>query len=126
MCDIIDVDNLLNHQNASIACKRSNMKCWILSDSSYLSVSKCLNRVGRCHFLGNTPYSDKPLENQRYFINTPFHAEASILKCVVGEASEVEVEVAAACVNDAKGVAHRITLIKPTACGMLTNILTPK
>ena len=86
------------------------MQCWTSSDSSYLSASKARSRVGGCHFLGNIPKFDQPLENQRTFVNAPFYVEASTLKSVVGAASEAEV--AAACVNARQGITHRVTLLE--------------
>ena len=132
------LDYMATHPNPSITYKKSDMQYWISSDSSYLSASKARSRVGGHHFLGNIPRFDLPLVNQRTFINAPFYVEASILKSVVGAASEAEV--AAAYVNARHGITHRITLLEldhpqhqtpleidnTTAYGILTNTLIPK
>ena len=114
------------------------MQLWVSSDSSYLSVTRARSRVGGYHFLGNKYDPTKPLEHQRTFINAPIYVEASILKNVMGAASESEV--AAAYVNAREAIKYRITLIELdhlqhqtplemdniTAHGILTNTLVPK
>jgi len=132
------LDYMATYQNPSITYKASDMCLWISSDSSYLSVSKARSRVGGYHFLGNEPSSAKPLAQQRFFLNAPIHVETSILRNVMGAASEAEI--AAAYVNARMGVELRVMLWEmghpqpatpleldnTTAYGILTKQLIPK
>jgi hypothetical protein len=132
------LDYLATYPNPSITFKASDMCLWISSDSSFLSVSKARSRVGGYHFLGNKPDSSKPLTQQRLFINAPIHVECSILRNVMGAASESEI--AGAYVNARMGVEERIMLWEmghpqpatpleldnTTAFGILTKQLIPK
>ena len=86
------------------------MQHWKLSDSSYMYLSKARSRVGGCYFLENTSDFENPLEHQSNVVNSPFYVEASILKSFIGAASEYEV--ATACANSRKQIAHRITLME--------------
>ena len=132
------LDYLATYPNPSITFKASDMCLWISSDSSFLSVSKARSRVGGYHFLGNKPDSSKPLAQQRLLINAPIHVECSILRNVMGAASESEI--AGAYVNARMGVEERIMLWEmghpqpatpleldnTTAFGILTKQLIPK
>jgi len=132
------LDYMATYPNPSITYKASDMCLWISSDSSYLSVSKARSRVGGYHFLGNRPDPSKPLAPQRLLLNAPIHVEASILRNVMGAASESEI--AAAYVNARMGVEFRIMLMEmghpqpatpleldnTTAFGILTKQLIPK
>ena len=85
------LDYMATYPNPSITFKASDMILWVSSDSSYLSVPGGRSRVGGYHFLGNKPNFSKPLAPQRTFINAPIHVEASILRNVMGAASEAEI-----------------------------------
>ena len=132
------LDYMATYPNPSITFKASDMILWVSSDSSYLSVPGGRSRVGGYHFLGNKPNFSKPLAPQRTFINAPIHVEASILRNVMGAASEAEI--AGGYVNARMAVELRIMLmemghIQPktpleldntTAFGILTKQLIPK
>ena len=47
------------------------MQHWASSDSSYLLASKAHVRVGEHHYLGSVTDFEKPLEDQRTFVNAP-------------------------------------------------------
>ena len=96
--------------NPSIAFKKSDVILWISSDSSYLSVSKARSRVCGYHFLGNKYDPNEPIAKQRLLINAPIHAEASILRNVMGAASESEI--ASAHVNACIGASEWVTLME--------------
>ena len=114
------------------------MMLWISSDSSYLSVSKARSRVCGYHFLGNKYDPNEPIAKQRLLINAPIHAEANMLRNVMGAASESEI--ASAHVNACIGASERVTLMElghpqlrtpleidnTTAHGILTKSLLPK
>ena len=124
--------------NLSITFKASDVVLWVLFNSSHLSVPGGRSRVGGYHFLGNKPDFSKPLASQRTFINSLIHAEASILRNIMGAASEAEI--AGGYVNPTMAVKLRITLIKigyiqhqtpleldnATAFGIITKQLIPK
>ena len=80
------------------------------SDSSYLSASQSISRIGGYYFLDNKNNSNMPLGNQKITINAPIHSEASMLRNMMGEALESEIVVAR--VNSRLGVNHRITWMK--------------
>ena len=80
------------------------------SDSSHQSASKSRNRVGGYQFLGNKLNPNKDASEQRTFINTPMHAEASILCTAMGAASESEI--AGGYVNARDAVETRIALME--------------
>ena len=119
--------------NPLITFKASDMVLWVLSNSLHLSVPRGRSRVG-----GNKPDFSKPLASQRTFINSLIHAEASILRNIMGAASEAEI--AGGYVNPTMAVKLRITLIKigyiqhqtpleldnATAFGIITKQLIPK
>ena len=132
------LDYMSTYPNPSITFKRSDMILWISSDSSYQSASKSRSRVGGYHFLGNKYSPTKDLVFQRNFINAPTHVEASILRNIMGAASESEI--AAAYANAKDGVESRVTLMEmgheqpstpleidnTTAFGILTKQLLPR
>jgi len=132
------LDYMATYPNPSITYKASDMILWVSSDSSYLSVSGERSRVGGYHFLGNNPDFTKPLAFQRMFINAPIHIESSILRNIMGAASEAEI--AGAYVNARKAIEEQIMLIEmghiqpktpleldnTTAFGILTKQLIPK
>ena len=101
---------MATYPNPSITYKASDMCLWISSDSSYLSVSKAYSRVGGYHFLGNRPDPSKPLVPQHLICNAPIYVEASILRNVMGAASESEI--AGAYINARMGVELRIILME--------------
>jgi len=132
------LDYMATYPNPSITYKASDMVLWVSSDSSYLSVTGSRSRVGGYHFLGNNPDFTKPLAPQRTFINAPIHVEASILRNVMGAASETEI--AGGYVNARMAVELRIMLMEmghvqpktpleldnTTAFGILTKQIIPK
>ena len=132
------LDYLATYPNPSITYKASDMILWISSDSSYLSIPNARSRVGGFHFLGNAPDLTKPLAQQCTFINALIHVESSILRNVMGAASEAEI--AGGYVNARMGVELRIMLMEmghpqpstpleldnTTAVGILTKQLIPK
>jgi len=132
------LDYMSTYPNPSITYKKSDMILWISSDSSYQSVSKSRSRVGGFHFLGNKPSNPHSLSNQQTFVNAPIHVEATILRHVMGAASESEI--AAGYVNARDAVETRITLMEmghpqpstplemdnTTAYGILTKQLLPR
>jgi len=132
------LDYMISNPDPSITFFKSDMQLWVVSDASYLSVSKSRSRVGGFHFLGNIPDDTKPLSQQPKFFNAPIHVEASILKPVVSAASEAEI--AAGYVNARKAIPLRIALLEmghpqhptplemdnDTAFGVLTSRIIPK
>ena len=129
---------MASHPNPSITFYKSDMQLWVVADTSYLSVPKARSRVGGYHYL--EPYHQPHilLADQRTFINAPIHVECSILKSVVGAASEAEI--AASYANTRKAIPFRIALLKmghpqattlletdnDTAYGILTSTIIPK
>ena len=129
---------MATYLNPSVTFKKLHMILCMSSDSFYLSVSQSRTRVGGYHFLGNKYNSNTPLGNQQININAPIHAEAIMLRAIMGTVSESEITVA--CANSMLGVNHRIKLMEmghtqqatplemenATAHGVLTKQLTPK
>ena len=103
------LDYMISKPDPSITFVKSDTQLWIVSDASYLSVSKSRSRVGSFHFLGNVPNNIQLLSQQQKFLNTPIHIEASILKPIVSAASEAEI--AAGYVNAHKAIPLRIALL---------------
>ena len=101
---------MISNPDPSITFFKSDMQVWVASDASYLSVSKLRSRVSGFHFLGNIPDDTKPLSQQQKFFNVLMHADASILKPVLGAASEAEI--AAACANARKAIPLCIALLE--------------
>ena len=132
------LDYMSTYPDPSITYKKSDMVLWVSSDSSYQSVSKSRSRVGGYHFLGNKPNNMKDVSIQRTFINAPIHVEASILRHVMGAASESEI--AGGYVNARDAVETRIALMEmghhqpptpleldnTTAYGIITKQLLPR
>ena len=79
-------------------------------DSSYFSASNARSCVGRFWFLGKTLDLTKLLAQQRTFINTPLYAESSILRNIMGVASEAEI--AGGYVNTYEGIELCVILIE--------------
>ena len=103
------LDYMISNPDLSITFVKSGMQLWIVSNASYLSVSKSQSRVGGFYFLGNVPNDIQPLSQQQKFLNAPIHAEASILKPVVSAVSEAEI--ATGYVNACKAIPLRIALL---------------
>ena len=120
------------YQDLSITFRESDMILCIALDSSYLSVTGARSLVRGVHFLGNQPDDKIPLNQQQPIVNALIYVEASILRHVMGSASETEI--AGGYVNARKGIEFRITLMEmkhfqqqtpleldnTTACGILT------
>ena len=100
---------MVSNPDPSIAHSKYDMQLWVVSDASYLSMSKSRSRVGCFHYLSHVPDSTKPLPQQHKFLNSPIHVEASILKPVVRTTSESEI--AAGCVNARKAIPFRTSVV---------------
>ena len=55
------LDYISSNPDHSTTHYESDMQLWVVSDTSYLSASKSISRVGGFHFLGNTPNHVQPL-----------------------------------------------------------------
>ena len=82
----------------------------VVSNSSFLSVSKSRSRVGGYHFLSNITNPKIPLGNQVIFYNVPIYVEVSILKNTMSAASKSEIAIAF--INTKLAIPERICLLE--------------
>ena len=104
------LDYVTSNPNPSITSCKHDVQLWVVSDASYLSVSKSRSRVGGFNYLGPMLDPTKLLPQQHAFVNTPIHVEASVLKPVVGAVSESEI--AAGHINARKEIPLRMALLE--------------
>ena len=104
------LDYIATYPNPLITLKKSDMMLAVVSNSSFLSVSKSRSRVGGYHFLSNITNPKIPLGNQVIFCKVLIYIKASILKnimCMVGK-----IKIATTFINTKLAIPKRICLLE--------------